>query len=138
MNHRTLIALAAAAALIGLATIPLTAHHSISAVFDTQKKITLSGELLVVDWVNPHIQLRMKSKNASGAIETWRVEGSPPSWYRRTGANKATFAKHIGETVTINGLPAKDASPYGYMQRIAFANGDTIEGASATDVTKEK
>jgi len=129
-----LVVMTAAAALVA----PLAAHHSISAVFDTQKKVTLSGELLAVDWVNPHIQLRMKSKGASGAMETWRVEGSPPSWYRRTGANKATFAKHIGEVVTINGLPAKDSSAYGYMQRITFANGDSIEAAAAADASKEK
>jgi hypothetical protein len=133
-----LIALAAVTVLVGVATLPLTGHHSISAVFDTQKKITLSGELVAVDWVNPHIQLRMKNKNSSGAIETWRVEGSPPSWYRRVGANKATFSKHVGEAVTINGLPAKDGSTYGYMQRVPFANGDTLEGASASDVSKEK
>jgi len=137
VKYRTLIAVAAVAVAVAV-TVPVAAHHSISAVFDTQKKVTLSGELLAVDWVNPHIQLRMKSKGANGAMETWRVEGSPPSWYRRTGANKATFAKHVGETVTINGLPAKDASSYGYMQRITFANGDTIEGASASDVSKEK
>ena len=136
MKHRILFALAAVVVAAAVA-VPVAAHHSISAVFDTQKKITLNGELLAVDWVNPHIQLRMKSKGANGAMETWRVEGSPPSWYRRTGANKSTFAKHIGEVITINGLPSKDSSPYGYMQKVTWANGDSIEGASAAD-GKEK
>ena len=140
MNYRTLIALAAIAVLIAAGTLPVTAHHSVSAVFDVQKKITLNGELVGIDWVNPHIQLQMKNKNANGVIETWRVEGGPPSWYRRVGANKATFSKHIGESITINGLPAKDGSTYGFLQRVTFANGDTMESASAADVSggKEK
>ena len=137
MNYRTLLALAALAVSIGVATVPLAGHHSISAVFDTQKKITLSGELLEIYWVNPHIQLRMKSKNGDGTVQTWRVEGSPPSWYRRVGVNKSTFSKRIGEAITINGLPAKDGSTYGYMQRVTFANGDTMEGAAASE-GKEK
>ena len=138
MKYRTLIALAALAVLIGAGTLPLTAHHSVSAVFDMQKKITLSGELVDIEWVNPHIQLHMKNKNANGAVETWKVEGGPPSWYRRVGVNKSTFSKRIGETITINGLPAKDGSTYGFLQRVTFANGDTMESASAADFSKGK
>jgi hypothetical protein len=123
------------AVLLAIGTLPITAHHSVSAVFDMQKKIKLSGELLDVDWVNPHIQLRMKSKNANGVVETWRVEGGPPSWYRRVGVNKSTFSKRIGESITIDGLPAKDGTTYGFLQRVTFANGDTMESASAAEIS---
>ena len=135
VNYRTLIAIAAMVVLIAAGTLPVAAHHSVSAVFDMQKKITLNGELLGVDWVNPHIQLQMKSKNANGVVETWRVEGGPPSWYRRVGVNKSTFSKRIGETITVNGLPAKDGSTYGFLQRVTFANGDTMESASAAEIS---
>ena len=128
-----------AAALALLTAGPLWAHHAISAVFDTTKQIKVVGELTDVDWVNPHIFIHLKAKNSAGAMVSWKAESGPPAWYRRVGANKATFSKHIGESITINGLPAKDGSTYGFLQRVTFANGDTMESASAADVSgKEK
>ena len=135
MKLKALIALPALAMVIA---VPVTAHHSVSAVFDMQKKIKVSGELVEVEWVNPHIQLHMKSKNASGTTENWKVEGGPPSWYRRVGVNKATFSKRIGEMITIDGLPAKDGSTYGFLQKVTFADGDSLESASAAEVSKGK
>ena len=35
--------------------IPATAHHSQAFYFDTTKAIRLEGEILRVEWVNPHI-----------------------------------------------------------------------------------
>ena len=81
----------------------------------------------------------MKGKaGASGATQEWKVEGGPPAWYRRVNVNKATFSKHMGQTVTINGYPSKDASPYGYMLKITFADGDSLESVSAAEASKIK
>lgn len=111
----------------------LWAHHSITAVFDTTKKIKIVGELTEVGWVNPHIFLKVKGKIEGGPILVWKVEGSPPAFYRRAGASSNTFSKRIGQTVTIDGLPSKDGSIYGYLQKITFADGDSLESASAAD-----
>ncbi|MEP7353949.1 MAG: DUF6152 family protein [Acidobacteriota bacterium] len=116
----------------------LWAHHSVTAVFDTSKQIVLAGELVDVEWVNPHIFLHMKSKDAAGAAQDWKVEGGPPAWYRRVGAAKASFAKHVGERVTVNGNPAKDGSAYGYLLKITFANGDFLESTSSAEAAKAK
>jgi len=43
----------------------------------------------------------MKSKNANGVVETWRVEGA--ALLVRPWVNKSTFSKRIGETITIDG-----------------------------------
>jgi hypothetical protein len=110
----------------------------VTAVFDTTKRITLAGELTDIDWVNPHIFLYLKLKNNQGAEETWKIEGGPPSWYRRVGVNKATFTKHMGEKLSVEGFPSKTGETYSFMQRITFANGDTFESASAADVSKGK
>jgi hypothetical protein len=121
-----------------LAAGSLWAHHSVTAVFDTSKQITLSGELVDVDWVNPHIQLHLKAKDAKGVVQDWKVEGGPPAWYRRVGAGKASFSKHLGQPVTINGNPSKDNSAYGYLLKITFADGDSLESTSAADAAKAK
>ncbi|MEI9813447.1 MAG: DUF6152 family protein [Acidobacteriota bacterium] len=113
-------------------------HHSVTAVFDTSKQITVGGELTDVEWVNPHIFLHMKAKSTSGAIQDWKIEGGPPAWYRRVNVNKATFTKRVGQMVTVNGYPSKDASPYGYLLKITFADGDSLESISAAEATKGK
>jgi hypothetical protein len=60
-------------------SIPAAAHHSQAYYFDTSKAITLEGEILRVEWVNPHILVFMQSKNEKGEMETWTIEGSSPN-----------------------------------------------------------
>jgi hypothetical protein len=112
---------------------PLYAHHAISAVFDTSKQIKIVGELTDVDWVNPHVFIHIKGKDSTGATVQWKVESSPPAWFRRVGASSNTFAKHIGETVTVDAQPSRNGSTYSYLVKITFANGDSLEGATSAE-----
>ena len=56
--------------------IPATAHHSNPLYFDMSKAITLEGEVLRVEWINPHVLLFLQSKNEQGQSETWILHGS--------------------------------------------------------------
>ena len=56
--------------------IPATAHHSNPLYFDMAKAITLEGEVLRVEWINPHILLYLKLKNETGELETWTLQGA--------------------------------------------------------------
>lgn len=126
-------------AILLLAAASLWAHHSVTAVFDTGKQISVTGELTEVEWVNPHIFLHMKAKPSTGGeIKAWKIEGGPPAWYRRSNVTKTTFTKRIGESLTINGYPAKDASPYQWMLKVTFADGDSLESISAAEASKAK
>ena len=128
MNYRVTVAVAAL-----FAAGSLWAHHSVTAVFDTSKHITVAGEMTDVAWVNPHIFLHMKVKGSTGAMQDWKIEGGPPAWYRRANVNKASFSKHLGQQVSIDGYPSKDSSPYGYLLKITFADGDSLESVSAAE-----
>jgi hypothetical protein len=46
--------------------IPTTAHHSNPLFFEMSKAITLEGEVLRVEWINPHVLLFLQSKNERG------------------------------------------------------------------------
>jgi uncharacterized protein DUF6152 len=105
----------------------LWAHHSTTAVFDLSKKVTVTGTLTKVDWVNPHIVLSVEAKGSSGAVEAWRFEGSPPSFFRRVSVGRQDFAKAIGQTVTIEANPAKDGTLYAYLVRIRYEDGTSME-----------
>lgn len=105
----------------------LWAHHSPSAEFDMAKRVTITGTLTKVDWVNPHIVVLLDAKANNGSVENWRMESNPPAWFRRVGVTRNDLAKGLGQTVTVEGNRAKDGALYMYMQKITFADGTSLE-----------
>lgn len=103
------------------------AHHSPSAEFDMAKRVTITGTLTKVDWVNPHIVVLLDAKANNGSVENWRMESNPPAWFRRVGVTRNDLAKGLGQTVTVEGNRAKDGALYMYMQKITFADGTSLE-----------
>jgi len=63
-------------AVVIAAGIPATAHHSNALYFDMSKAVTLEGEVLRVEWINPHVLLFLQSKDDKGQSETWILHGS--------------------------------------------------------------
>ena len=115
------------------ATAPLWAHHSVSAIFEMSKRITLTGTLTKVSWINPHIMIALDAKTDGGKIEAWGFESNPPAWFRRVNVTRNDFAKAIGQTVTVEGLRAKDGSLYGYLQKIKMPDGSSLELANPSE-----
>ena len=103
------------------------AHHSPSAIFDMGKRISVTGALTKIDWINPHIVIAIEAKGEGGRIDHWTFESNPPSWYRSVGLARADFAKAMGQTVTVEGVRAKDGTLYGYMQKIKMPDGTSLE-----------
>jgi hypothetical protein len=118
-------------ALVALASLcavaPLWAHHSTTAEFDISKRFSMTGTLTKVDWVNPHIVVIVEVKGNGRTPQSWRFESNPPAWFRRVGVNRADFAKAIGQPVTVEGNPAKDGSSYGYLLKVTFPGGNSLE-----------
>jgi hypothetical protein len=110
-----------------LAVGSLSAHHSPSAIFDMAKPFVITGTLTRVDWVNPHIAIFIDAPGGGGASEEWKVESQPPSWFRRVGLTRADIARAIGQSVTIGGVRARDGSNYMYLQKLTFADGNSLE-----------
>lgn len=126
-------------ALVGLlSAASLWAHHSPSAVFDMSKKVVMKGTLTKVEWVNPHIDLLMDVKPAGGAMENWKFESNPPSWFRHVNVNRSTFVAAVGQEVTVECVLARDGSHYGYMSKITFADGNAIELAQSVSEEAKK
>lgn len=109
------------------------AHHSPSAIFDMSTRISVTGTLTKIDWINPHIVIAMDAKGGGGAIDHWTFESNPPSWYRSVGLARADFAKAIGQTVTVEGVRARDRTLFGYMQKITLPDGTSLELINSAD-----
>jgi hypothetical protein len=112
--------LAAAAALLALAALPVFAHHSISAEFDPSKEFTVKGTLSRLDWINPHTATWVDVMDpATGAVEKWGCEGSPPATWHRAGLRKEDW--RIGEEVTMTCAAAKDGTRHwGFIHMIKY------------------
>jgi hypothetical protein len=125
LRYKILVVLVAFTALFAAGSV--WAHHSPSAVFDMEKKFTVAGTLTQVDWINPHIVVFMDAKKDDGSVETWKFESNPPSWFRRVGLARNDIAKAIGQTVRVEGARAKNGSLYGYLLKITFLDGSSLE-----------
>ena len=103
------LVLSIAAGLMALTT-PATAHHSFDAEYDSNKPITITGFVTKVDWVNPHAYVQIDSKDAAGAVTSYRVEMGPPYALVRGGWKRDTLK--VGDKVTVMGAAmAKDGTP---------------------------
>ena len=40
-----------------------SAHHNMSAIFDFNNRVTITGTLAKIDWRNPHIELIVDAKD---------------------------------------------------------------------------
>jgi hypothetical protein len=108
-----------------MAAIPLLAHHSITAEFDTSKSFTVKGTITKIEWVNPHAYVYVDVKDDKGVVTGYSFETGPPGNLRRSGVLRTMFV--VGEPVTIDAFAAKDGSQHlGLVKAYHFADGKTI------------
>lgn len=117
--------LASVLSLLGLAlALPALAHHSVQAVFDIHKTVTVSGTVAKVEWINPHSYLTVNVKGADGQIQKWAFELGGQAALRRAGMSRADRGGlKPGDQVTVSALPARDGSTNGALRELKLADG---------------
>jgi hypothetical protein len=121
--------MALVAGLLSTVSVPLHGHHSLSAVYDLQQTITLTGELSSVDWRNPHVMLELEVATSPTERTTWTLEGASTSFFQHGNVPKDRFLASVGQSVTIKGYVARSGPGRVALKEVAFADG-TIVGVS--------
>ena len=101
------------------------AHHNMSALFDFNDRVTLTGTLTKMDWRNPHIQVFVDAQR-SGSVEAWSIEGPPPNFFRARDINREDISNAIGKSVTAEVSRARDGSRAGLLRTMTLPDGKQV------------
>lgn len=124
MNTRVMSLLIVGGVLLAIAG-PAAAHHSFSAEFDRNRPVDLEGEVVMMEWVNPHSWLHIDVPKEDGSMERWMIEGGSPSVLMRQGWNRNSLP--VGTRVHVRGFAAKDGSLRAQSSSLEFPDGRTLE-----------
>lgn len=107
MNARSIRIILGGAVVALLAyAVPAVAHHAFGAEFDADAPIRLEGEVVRVEWVNPHSWIHIAVATEDGGTETWAVEGGTPNVLLRRGLRRECLT--IGSVLVVDGYQAKN------------------------------
>ena len=125
MSTRIVVSAAATITVVLLAG-AAWAHHNMSAMFDFNDRVALTGTLNKIDWRNPHILLTVDVKAAAGKTEAWSVEGPPPGFFRVRDVNKTHVDAALGKSVTFEASRARDGSQSGLLRTMTLPDGQVL------------
>jgi hypothetical protein len=122
MSRRNVVFIALAGILVAGSA---WAHHNMSAIFDFNDRVTLTGTLSKIDWRNPHIELIVDTKSGQ-ETQTWSLEGPAPSFFRARDINKSDFESALGKNVTAEASRARDGSRWGLLRVMTLPDGKVV------------
>ena len=102
------IRVAIQAVIVAAVSSTLSAHHTLTAIYDTVNVVPLTGIISRVDLVNPHVTVTLESTGPDGRVTAWVVEMAPPG-----GLKRRSFDMHLleaGRQVVIESWLRKDGT----------------------------
>lgn len=127
---RPLFMAAALGALLTVCTAtPSQAHHSFAAEFDIEQPIVLSGEVIRVEFTNPHSWIYVKVTTDGGEVQEWAIEGAAPNALIRRGWSRNSLP--AGTPVTIRGYRSRDGALRANGASITLPDGSSLDPTSS-------
>ena len=105
-------------------TAPAFGHHSEVAEFNPDTPVKVTGTLVRVEWLNPHVWFYVDVKDEKGKVTTWGFAGAPPGALMRRGITKDVLK--IGSVVNVEGARARDGSNNASSRSVTFADGRNV------------
>jgi Family of unknown function (DUF6152) len=95
------------------------AHHGFDTEYNANKKVTLTGVVTKVEWLNPHMRVYIDVTDAAGNVTNWNLELTSPNTVRRQGWGPRDLL--AGEKVIFEAYAGKAVETRGALARIAKA-----------------
>ena len=94
--------------LFSLAAVPVFAHHSFTAAYESGKRMEIEGVVKEFVWRNPHSFVRIDVMTKDGKTETWNLE-----WGSSTQLSAAKYpvtrtTLKFGDRIIAAGEPGRD------------------------------
>lgn len=124
------------AAILLVAALPLAAHHSFAAEYDSSKPITVTGTVTKIDWTNPHARVYIDVKDENGNVTNWNIEMGGPLQLNRLGWRRDSVK--VGDQITVQGFVAKDGTKMASARNVVFADGRKIVMGSTENGSESK
>ena len=97
-------------------TATLDAHHSISAVYDSRRQVTVTGSVREFQFVNPHPWIGLDVAGDAGRVQTWRLELDNRFELVDVGMRSDTLKS--GDTVVATGSAGRDGARSLYVRQL--------------------
>jgi hypothetical protein len=102
---------------------PVLAHHSF-AMFDTAKRVTMSGTVTAFEWTNPHAYIELDVPDEKGTVKHWSIELGSPSILMQAGW-KFTDVK-VGDKITVVLSPLRSGEAGGLLAQVTVRDGRVL------------
>lgn len=105
-------------------SLPLLAHHSVSANFDTDTVVETAGVITELSWRNPHARFQVSTEGADGTTQIWTVEMTSLTNLRRVGLDGQLL--NVGDSIRVAGNPGRRDPTLLFAENLLLANGDEV------------
>ncbi len=107
---------------LGMLLLPWLAfsHHTFGYTFNTSQVAEIEGEVIDVQWANPHIVFSMRTDDG----EIWSIESNSPSGMERRTISRDVIS--VGNRFRLAGFPARDGSNGMHASNILLSDGREV------------
>jgi hypothetical protein len=105
--HRKFLLLFAGVALLA-GGVPLFAHHSFTAAYDSTKRVEIEGVVKEFVWRNPHSFVRIEVTTKEGATELWNLEWGSTTQLQAAKYPVTRTTIKAGDRIIAGGEPGRD------------------------------
>jgi hypothetical protein len=99
---------------------PTFAHHG-AAAYETGKPVTVQGTVTEFRFINPHCEIFVDVRGASGKVEKWIGELGGVTGLSRTGWTKSLVKP--GDQITLTGNRPKNGANALRLQKVVLSDG---------------